>query len=80
MNAKSQASVLKCSIIFNKDLCYSYLILNDILQCLMVAHEFLLIIKLVNLRTEDDLNVLKIYTLYIDAKLIMMFEKLNNLF
>lgn len=33
-----------------------------------------------NLRTEDDLNVLKIYTLYIDAKLIMMFEKLNNLF
>ena len=34
----------------------------------MVAHESLLIIKLVNLRKEDDLNVLKIYTLYTDAK------------
>ena len=47
---------------------HSYLILNNILQCLMVAHESLLIIKLVNLRKEDDLNVLKIYTLYTDAK------------
>ena len=47
----------------------------------MVAHESLLIIKLVNLRTEDDLNVLKIYTLYIHCIpiLILMFEKLNNL-
>lgn len=62
-----------------KDFCYSYLILNNILQCLMVAHESLLIIKLVNLRTEDDLNVLKIYTLQTDAKLILMFEKLNSL-
>lgn len=64
-----------------KDFCYSYLILNNILQCLMVAHESLLIIKLVNLRTEDDLNVLKIYALYIHCIpiLILMFEKLNNL-
>lgn len=46
----------------------------------MVAHEFLLIIKLVNLRTEDDLDDLKIYTLYSHAKSILMFGKLNNLF
>ena len=45
-----------------KDFCHSYLILNNILQCLMVTHESLLIIKLVNLRTEDDLIVLKICT------------------
>ena len=63
-----------------KDFCHSYLILNNILQCLMVTHESLLIIKLVNLRTEDDLNVLKICTQYTDAKSILMFEKLNNLF
>ena len=68
MKAKSQASVLKCSIILKTCAGHSYLILNNILQCLMVAHESLLIIKLVNLIKEDDLNVLKIYTLYTDAK------------